>query len=487
MVNGLSDHDAQMLELYVANVNSKRNNYKTITIRKIDFNSINEFKDKLSSELWQNVFENVNNDVETVFNSLLNTYLRIFYSCFPKKTVNKSTSNKQWITKGIINSCKRKKYLYLLTRNNNDIQLKEYYMRYSKILSKVIKTAKMFHYNNQITHSTNKIKATWNIIKNETGGNNIKQDTVNVYNTDKEYNKSVNAEVLNKYFLTIAESISCKTAGNNKQIINHIKHLLSYLSQIFNFPFTSIVFHNTSTVEIEKIIHTFPWKNSCGYDEISMKVLKISAPFISSPLCHIINLSLNSGVFPPRLKHSIITPLHKKGDKNNVTNYRPTSLLTSFSKIFEKIISNRLITHFTSNNIFTNTQFGFRKKSSTDKAAYTLINDILSALNNKRIVGGIFFDSEKAFDCVNHDILLAKMEYYGVRGVMYTLIKSYLENRHQRVKFNNNLSKWDKINIGVPQGSILGPLFFLIYINDLPSVIPYTVSNKKLLNCLVCR
>jgi len=90
-----------------------------------------------------------------------------------------------------------------------------------------------------------------------------------------------------------------------------------------------------------------------------------------------------------------------------------------------------------------------------------------------------FFDLEKAFDCVNHDILLAKMEYYGLKGVIYTLIKSYLENRHQRVKFNNKLSKLDKINIGVPQGSILGPLFFLIYINDLPSIIPYTVSNKN--------
>ena len=135
---------------------------------------------------------------------------------------------------------------------------------------------------------------------------------MNVYNIDNEYNTSVKAEVFNKYSLTIAESISCKIMGNNKQIINSTKYTLSYLSQIFNHPFANIVFHSTSTGEIEKIIRSFPWKNSCGYDEISMKVLKICAPFISSPLCRIINISLNSGVFPARLKYSIITPLNKK-------------------------------------------------------------------------------------------------------------------------------------------------------------------------------
>jgi hypothetical protein len=161
---------------------------------------MNEFRDKLSSELWQNVFKNDNNDVNSIFNSFLNTYLQIFYSCFPKLTVNKTTSNKQWITKGIINSCKWKKELYLLTRSNKDIQLKEYYMKYSKILSKVIKTAKILHHNNQIIHSNNNIKVTWNIIRNETGGNNTKYDQVNSLKADKEYNKSVNVEIFSKYF-----------------------------------------------------------------------------------------------------------------------------------------------------------------------------------------------------------------------------------------------------------------------------------------------
>jgi hypothetical protein len=159
-------------------------------------------------------------------------------------------------------------------------------------------------------------------------------------------------------------------------------------------------------------------------------------------------------------EYSIITPLYKRDDKNNVYNYRPISLLISFSKFFEKIIYKILIAHITSNNIFTNSQFGFRKKSSTDKTAYKLINNILIALNNKRIFGGIIFDLEKTFNCVNHDILLAKMEFYSIRGVLYTLIKSYLKDRYQRVKFNNTPSKWDKINISVSQGSVLGPLFF---------------------------
>jgi hypothetical protein len=208
VVNSISDHDAQMLELNVINLNGNINNYKNITIRKIDFNTINEFRDKLSRKLRQNVFENDNNDVDSTFDSFLNTYLEIFYSCFPKITFNKTTSNKQWITKDIINSCKRKKELYLLTRNNNDIQLKEYYMRYSKIISKVIRTAKTLHHNNQIIHSNNKIKTTWNIIRSETGGNNIKYDKVHILYTDKEYNNNVNAEIFNKYFSTIAENIS---------------------------------------------------------------------------------------------------------------------------------------------------------------------------------------------------------------------------------------------------------------------------------------
>jgi len=182
----------------------------------------------------------------------------------------------------------------------------------------VARTAKILHNNNLITKSNNTLKTTWNIIKNETCGNNTEHININTPNADNELNsninKSINAGIFNQYFATVADKISCKIKNSNKRDLSYTKDPLAYIIQVFKHPFTNIIFHNTSTGEIEKIINALPGKNACGYDEISTRILKASAPFISSPLCHI-NTSLNSGVFPTRLKYSIITPLHKKGEK----------------------------------------------------------------------------------------------------------------------------------------------------------------------------
>jgi hypothetical protein len=189
------------------------------------------------------------------------------------------------------------------------------------------------------------------------------------------------------------------------------------------------------------------------------------------------------GIFPARLKFSEVRPIFKRGDRSDVFSYRPISFLTSFSKIFEKVIYNRLYHHIKRKHILADEQFGFNCGSSLDIASYHLTNNILTALNNKLLIGGIFCDLQKAFDTVNYDVLLSKMEFYGISGEAYNLIKSYLLQRYQRVLVDLDskkyYSEWELVNDKVPQGSVLRSLLFLLYVNDLPNAIS-NISNPVL-------
>ena len=228
------------------------------------------------------------------------------------------------------------------------------------------------------------------------------------------------------------------------------------------FRFTEIkesyVFKQLRSISVSK---------ATGIDEIPAKLLKIAGVYISSSLAHICNVSLKKGKVPDEWKAAKVTPIYKGGDKGDLNNFRPISVLPIISKILERSVHNQLYAYVQDRNILSSEQSGFRPNHSTQTALIDVTDHILTGMEDGKVTGIVFLDLQKAFDTVSHDLMLMKLYDLGVRKVELTWFTSYLNERKQAIALQGILSDQKCITIGVPQGSILGPLLFSIYVNDL--------------------
>lgn len=264
---------------------------------------------------------------------------------------------------------------------------------------------------------------------------------------------------------SIADSFNNFFAG--VQSTNNINQQLTESQEMTEMAPISMFFDPTTSQEVSSVIHNLKMKKSVGYDAISTSVVKNCESVLSPLLATSFNHCISEGYFPAELKISKVVPVFKKGDPSDVNNYRPISILPILNKVFEKLIYVRLLGHLDRFDYFYKRQYGFRARSNTSGCAIDLMDYVYGKIDASNIVTSVFLDLSKAFDTVRHDLLLEKLECCGVRGIANDLFRNYLSDRKQFVMVNDTRSDPLPVSRGVPQGSILGPLLFLIYVNGI--------------------
>lgn len=368
-----------------------------------------------------------------------------------------------WVNSDLIRLIKLKKNLRKKHKKQpENLDILDRMNRISTLVNKCMKSLRDNYYLTKFNLVSGNPKSTWREL-NTMLGRKEHVPINKIVTSDETFSKPKDiAEVLNNYFADIGKNMSDSIKSNPGDTINKWDNL----ERVHN----DLVLTAVDINEVIDTINKLESNKSCGYDGITVKCVKICKEILAPPLTRLINICFQSGKYPDVLKIQKITPIFKNGEKTKLENYRPISVLPIFNKIIEKIIFERIYNFLESENFFYNKQFGFRPKMSTSTAAVELMNMIIENIESRMIVGGVFLDLSKAFDTINHSILLKKLNYAGIRGSSFQLLENYLYNRTQCVSIGGMESSLREVNIGVPQGSVLGPLLFLVYINDMAKI-----------------
>ena len=395
-------------------------------------------------------------DAKEVFSEFIETFTALYDKSFPikSKTLTYKDIRSPWVTDTLLLKIDNRDKLSKAADKNRISR--DVFANYRNKLTTELRKAKAKYFANEFKKNSNNLKKTWSII-NDVLKPKTTNNTVNL--TDEQGN-NVKEQIIPikfvDYFTSIAENLTNQLPNSNS---NPEDFLTNRISNTF-------VYLPTTEKEVSDVINDLK-DNGTGIHKISNSVLKYVNNELSPILTKIINICVNQGYFPTELKKGCISPIFKSGKKNLVSNYRPVCSLSPISKIIEKVVYNKMINFIDKYGILTKEQYGFRKNMGTDTALANYVDTVIKNLNNNKYTVSIFMDLSKAFDVLNHNILKRKLEHYGFRNNFLKFIMNFIKDREYFVSVNGHTSHSRTVNIGVPQGSTLGPLFFLLYINDM--------------------
>ena len=449
----------------------------TKTVRNLSNENIQLIKEDLDSIKWENVLEDQNcNKGFVTFHQILCESMDKHAPEKKKKLSYKKQIRDPWITKGILTSLARQKKMYREQLHSKSAVSTHKYRKYRNLLKSTIRKSKQVYLHDKCVEFRQDSRKLWKLVNKIIGKNNNKTETIDSLRVDSilKHDPDSITNGLCTFFSNIGETYATKI-GQPETNINE------YIEQIDPNP-QSLFFSPTTRHEVKELILKLPQKMSSGHDNISNVLLKKLCTSIASPLSIIFNKSLEEGLFPEDMKMADVVPLFKSKDRSECTNYRPISLLLTISKLLEKIVYRRTYKFLERHDNLYVSQYGFREGHSCENAISELVSEIVKRQQEGMYTLALFLDLSKAFDSLEHNVLLNKLTRYGIRGKTNEWFASYLQNRKMRVKCNIastgtvEYSQYQTVNYGIPQGSCLGPLIFIIFTNDLNTQLMNTTS-----------